>query len=196
MKQNKSTSRDNFFLAIVSIIAGILAGFLGYLLGQYFYMLFVFPIILLFIGLAFFIPAILFFKNVSLRWIMLCGALMGLLILTTFHYTEYMVFRNKAVQTAQISQNLSARNASLAVDNFLKSKVRLGGFLGFIRYQQTQLRPYIFYTTKDNQLTNTIVFYLHGRNGWLYLAGEFAILLGGALLIGFFTGKRTRQIKQ
>lgn len=195
MEENKNTSgsRNNIFLAIISMIAGILAGFLGYLLGQYFYILFVFPFILLAIGFIFFIPAVLFFKNINLRWMMLCAVVMGLLTLVTFHYTEYMVFRNKAVQSAQISQNLSERNAALTVDKFLKSKVGASGFLGFLKYQDSQLRPYIFYTTKGSELTNTIVFFLHGRNGWLYLAGEAAILLGGSLLIAFFTGKRIQQ---
>ncbi|HEX2697182.1 MAG TPA: hypothetical protein VHM28_05695, partial [Anaerolineales bacterium] len=120
---------------LASILAGAIAGFVGYAIGQYFYMLFVFPFVLLIGGVLLFIPILKFFKALNPIFNALCGLLMGLMIFTSFHYTEYSIFRSRLTARLEASQSINEGEASKSVDAFLKEKTGLSGFLGFMKYQ-------------------------------------------------------------
>lgn len=179
-------SSKHLILLIASILIGIVAGFLGYLIGQYFYMLFLFPFIMLGIGALLYIPTLRFFRTASVPYNVLCGFLMGLMIFTTFHYVEYTLFRSKVIHTFEISQNENRSEAAKSTNAFLRERTGMTGFPGYMRYQLQQFQPYVYYTTaQDGKFTYTMVVYLHGKNSWLYLGGEIAVLIGGAALLGF-----------
>jgi hypothetical protein len=177
-------------LAFLSILTGALAGFIGYLIGQYFYMLVLFPVILLALGAILYFPSLRFLRTSNSLFNALCGLLMGLMILFTFHYVEYSLFRAKNISAIEISQHLDQSAASKAVDTFLQKETGLSGFPGFIKYENAQWNPYVYYLEQGGLITRTLKIYLRGRNGWLYLAGEAAILVGGSALIGFLAGWR------
>jgi hypothetical protein len=167
----------------------MLAGALGYWIGQYFYVLFIYPLILLVIGIILYFPSLRFFGTSSSLFNAFCGFLMGLMILLVFHYVEYSLFRTKSINMFEISQGVNQSAASQAVDAFLKKETGLGGFGGFIRYQNSQMNPYVYYGLQSGRVAHTYRIYLHGRTGWAYLAGEAAVLSIGSALIGFFSRK-------
>lgn len=177
-------------LLAASILTGALAGFIGYLIGQYFYVLFVFPFILLAIGAIFYYPSLKFLRTSSWLFNASCGLLMGLMILFTFHYVEYSLFRAKNTSTFEVSQKLDQSAASQAVDVFLQKQTGIGGFIGFLKYNNAQWNPYVYYFEQGGEITRTLKIYLHNRNGWQYLAGEAAVLIGGSVVIGLLAGKR------
>lgn len=115
---------------------------------------------------------------------------MGLMILFTFHYVEYSLFRARNVSTFEATQHLDQADASKAVDAFLQKQTGAGGFIGFLKYNNAQWNPYVYYFTQNGIVTRTFKIYLHNRNGWVYLAGEAAVLLGGSALLGFLAGGR------
>ena len=184
-------SSKQLILLIASILIGIVAGFLGYLIGQYFYMLFLFPFIMLGIGALLYLPILRFFRTASTPYNVLCGFLMGLMIFTTFHYVEYALFRSKIIHTFEISQNENQVDAAKSANTFLRKQTGMSGFPGYMQYQLQQFQPYVYYTTAaDGKITHRIAFYLHGKNSWLYLGGEIAVLIGGAALLGFLGNSR------
>ena len=187
---NSHFSKQHLILLLASILTGGIAGLSGYILGQYFYMLFVFPFILLTIGLAFFLPTLKFFKTSSALYNALCGLLMGLAIFTAFHYTEYSIFNARITARIESSQGVDKATASKSLDSFLKEKTGLGGFAGFMKYQQSQWRPYVYYFVKDGNITGSQDLALRGGIAWLYLAGEATMLAGGLALTGFFASKK------
>ncbi len=177
-------------LAIASILTGALAGLLGYLVGQYFYALFVFPFILLAIGTIFYVPSLKFLRTSSWLFNAFCGLLMGLMIFFTFHYVEYSLFRARNISSFEVSQHLDSSAASKAVDAFLQKQTGAGGFIGFMKYNNAQWNPYVYYFVQGGIVARTFKIYLHSRNGWLYLAGEAAVLLDGSALLGSLAGER------
>jgi hypothetical protein len=177
-------------LFAASVLVGALAGFLGYWIGQYFYALFVFPFVLLIIGAILYFPLSKFLRTSNWLFNAFCGLLMGLMIFLTFHYVEYSLFRAKNISTFEVSRNLDQSAASKAVDAFLQEQTGAGGFIGFIKYKNAQWNPYVFYYEQEGKIVRTFKVYLHGRNGWLYLAGEAAVLLGGSALPVFWQGRR------
>ncbi len=179
-----------FALLAASILTGALAGLLGYLLGQYFYIIVVFPFILLAIGAILYFPSLKFLRTPSWLFNAFCGLLMGLMLFFTFHYVEYSIFRAKNISTFEVSQHLDSSAASQAVDAFLQKQTGAGGFIGFIKYKNAQWNPYVYYFEQGGKIIRTFKVYLRSRNGWLYLAGEAAILLGGSALLGILAGKR------
>jgi hypothetical protein len=179
--------KDYRILLPVSILAGTVAGLLGYSVGQYFYALFVFPFILLAIGLLLFLPALRFFKTPSALYNAACGLLMGLALFAGFHYTEYFVFRSEITARIQAAEGLDKDAASTSLDAFLKEKTGIGGFLGFTKYQQSQWRPYVYYFIRDGEVASAQDLVLRGRIAWLYLGGEAAVLLVGSALLGYFS---------
>lgn len=187
---NSSSPKKYIVLVAASILTGALAGFIGYLIGQYFYVLFLFPFILLAIGAILYFPSLKFLRSSSWLFNAFCGLLMGLMIFFTFHYVEYSLFRAKNISTFEVSQHLDQNAASKAVDAFLQKQTGVSGFVGFIKYDNTQWNPYVYYFEQGGLITRTLKIYLRSRNGWLYLAGEAAILLGGSTLIGFLAGRR------
>ncbi len=188
--ENLPTPTRYILLAVLSILTGLLAGVIGYLIGQYFYVIFVYPFILLAIGAILYLPSLWFFRTSSLLFNAFCGLLLGLMILFAFHYVEYSLFRQKNISTFEISQGMNQSTASQAVDTFLQKKTGLGGFGGFIKYENSQMNPYVVYTLRSSgRVAHTYKIYLHGRTGWAYHAGETAVLLIGSALIGFFARK-------
>jgi len=187
---NSRFSKQHLILLPASILTGSIAGLIGYIIGQYFYMLFAFPFILLAIGLAFFLPILKFIKTSSAPYNVLCGLLMGLMIFITFHYTEYSIFNSRITARIQSAQNMSQTTAFKSLDSFLKDKTGFGGFIGFMKYQQSQWRPYVYYFVKDGNITGSQDLALRGGIAWLYLAGEAGLLAGGLALTGFFAGKK------
>jgi len=183
------TSVRYILLAIASILTGMLAGFIGYWLGQYFYVPFLYPFILLVIGLILYFPSLRFFGTSSSLFNAFCGFLLGLMILLAFHYVGYSLFREKNINTFEISSDVDQSTASQAVDSFLQKETGWGGFGGFIKYENSQMNPYVFYVLRSGRVAHTYNIYLHGRTGWAYLAGEAAVLSIGSALIGFFSRK-------
>ena len=183
------TSVRYILLAIASILTGMLAGFIGYWLGQYFYVPFLYPFILLVIGLILYFPSLRFFGTSSSLFNAFCGFLLGLMILLAFHYVGYSLFREKNINTFEISRGVDQSTASQAVDSFLQKETGWGGFGGFIKYENSQMNPYVFYVVRSGRVAHTYNIYLHGRTGWAYLAGEAAVLSIGSALIGFFSRK-------
>jgi len=183
------TSVRYILLAIVSVLIGMLAGFIGYLIGQYFYVLFLYPFILLVIGIILYFPSLRFFGTSSSWFNAFSAFLMGLMILLVFHYMEYSLFRGKNINTFEISRGVNQSAASQAVDSFLQTETGWGGFGGFIKYENSQMNPYVFYVVRSGRVAHTYNIYLHGRTGWAYLAGEAAVLSIGSALIGFFSRK-------
>ena len=180
-------------LAIASILTGMLAGFIGYWLGQYFYVPFLYPFVLLVIGLILYFPSLRFFGTSSSLFNAFCGFLLGLMILLAFHYVGYSLFREKNINTFEISRGVDQGTASQAVDSFLQKETGWGGLGGFIKYENSQMNPYVYYMVQSGRVAHTYNIYLHGRTGWAYLAGEAAVLLIGSALIGFFSGKSFRS---
>jgi len=183
------TSVRYILLAIASILTGMLAGFIGYWLGQYFYVPFLYPFILLVIGLILYFPSLRFFGTSSSLFNAFCGFLLGLMILLAFHYVGYSLFREKNINTFEISSDVDQSTASQAVDSFLQKETGWGGFGGFIKYENSQMNPYVYYYLQSGRAAHTLKIYLHGRTGWAYLTGEAAVLSIGSALIGFFSRK-------
>ncbi len=179
-----------FALLIASILDGALAGFIGYLIGQYFYVLFIFPFILLAIGTILYFPSLKYLQPSSWLFNAFCGLLMGLMIFFTFHYVEYSLFRAKNVRTFEVFQHLDQSAALKATDAFLQKQTSMSGFVGFIKYNNAQWNPYVYYFVQDGVVAHALKIYLHSRNGWFYLAGEAGLLLGGSFIIGLLAGKR------
>ncbi|GEM_PF-4270235 len=187
---NSRFSKQHLILLPASILTGSIAGLIGYIIGQYFYMLFVFPFLLLAIGLAFFLPTLKFSKTSNALYNALCGLLMGLAIFTAFHCTEYSIFDARITTRIESAQNVDRATASGSLDSFLKEKTGLGGFAGFMKYQQSQWRPYVYYFVKGGNITGSQDLALRGKIAWLYLIGEAGLLAGGLAAIGFFAGKK------
>lgn len=184
-------SSKNLILPAASLLIGIITGLIGYLIGQFFYMLFVFPLILLGIAALLYLPILKYFRTASLPYNVFCGVLLGVMIFTTFHYVGFTLFRAKMMHTFEVSQNETAAAARESMNAFLHQKTGLTGFPGYMRYELQQFQPYVYYTTKgDGVISHSFVVYLHGKNSWLYLGGEAAVLLGGAALLGLLAGSR------
>ena len=184
---NSSAPARYMLLAALSILTGLLAGAIGYLIGQYFYVLFLYPFMLLAIGAILFYPSLRFFATSRSWFNAFCGLLLGLMILLDFHAMEYALFRQKSIDTFEISRGLNQSAAARAVDAFLQQETGLGGLGGFIKYQDAQMNPYVYYALRSGRVAHTFKIYLHGRTGWAYLAGEAAVLLGGGALAGFLS---------
>lgn len=195
MKPKKSESNASRFLILVllSVLAGILSALVGYWIGQYYYVLFVYPFVLLIIGLLLYLPVRAHFGIQHRLRNVLCGLAMGLTIFVTFHYIEYTIFRSKALQIIELSQHVGEAAASKTLDAFLVQKSGLSGFPGFMKNQQSQLRPYVYYFTRRGEITQTLEFYLREKTAWLYLAGEAAVLLGGMAVLGLLGAESSRS---
>lgn len=184
-------SSKHLLLLAASILIGIVSGFVGYLIGQYFYMLFVFPFILLGIGAVIYLPTLKFFRTPSILYNAFCGFLMGLMIFTTFHYVEYALFRAKTIHTFEVSQSENRAAAVKSTNVFLRERTGMTGFPGYMRYELKQFQPFVYYTTtKDGTISHSMVVYLHGKNSWLYLGGEIVVLIGGGTLLGLLASSR------
>ncbi|HUI87242.1 MAG TPA: hypothetical protein VLX61_00830 [Anaerolineales bacterium] len=182
---NLSAPARGMLLAALSILTGLLAGAIGYLIGQVFYVLFLYPFILLVIGAILFYPSLRFFATSRSLFNAFCGLLLGLMILLDFHSIEYALFRQKNIDTFEISRGMNHSAAAQAVDAFLQQETGLSGLGGFVKYQDSQMNPYVYYALRSGRVAHTLKIYLHGRTGWAYLAGEAAVLLGGGALVGF-----------
>ena len=89
-------------LAVASILTGLMAGFVGYLIGQFFYVLFLYPFILLAIGAILYLPSLRFLRTPNSLFNAFCGLLLGLMILFVFHYIGYSLFRTKNINLFEI----------------------------------------------------------------------------------------------
>jgi hypothetical protein len=186
-----STSQEKRIgLMFASTAIGGLAGGVGYLIAGYFYALFLFPFILLAVAGIFYIPALRFLGSSGKTINSLCGLVMGLALFSGFHYTEYLVFRSDITGRIQAAASLDEASASRSLDAYLTEKTGLGGFLGFMNYQQSQWRPYVYYFVKDGEISSSQDLVLQGTKAWLYLAGEAAVLISGGGLLGFLGTSR------
>ncbi len=192
-REDGSLFPRGIFLLAGSLIAGAIAGLAGYWIGQYVYILFVFPFLLLAIGALLFLPLLRFFATTSTLVNGLCGFLLGFMILLGFHYVEYSLFRSRMIQVARLAQPAGETSPSASVDAFLEKETGLPGFPGYMIYQQNQYRPYVYYFTRGDKITGSLVFNLWRRNAWLYLAGEALVLLVGSALSGVGLGKWVRR---
>jgi hypothetical protein len=188
MIMNRPAPSRYILLAAVSALTGALAGFIGYLIGQYFYVLFLYPFILLAIGAILYFPSLRFFGTSNSLFNGFCGLLLGLMIFFVFHFIEYSLFRTKNISLFML-QGMNQSAASQAVNAFLQKVTGLGGFAGFVKYQNSLWNPYVYYVLQSSRVAHTLKIYLHGKTGWLYLVGEVFVLLGGSALIGFFSRK-------
>ena len=173
-------------LAVASILTGLLAGSVGYLIGQFFYVLFLYPFILLAIGAILYLPSLWFLRTRNSLFNAFCGLLLGLMILFVFHYIGYSLFRTKNINLFEI-QGINQSAASQAVDAFLQKETGLGGFAGYLKYQNSLWNPNVYYFLQSGRVVHTFEIYLRGKRGWAYLAGETAVLLIGLALIGLFS---------
>ena len=188
MTMNWPAPARYILLAALSALTGALAGVIGYLIGQYFYILFLYPFILLAIGAILYIPSLWFFRTSSSLFNAFCGLLLGLMIFFVFHYIEYSLFQTKNISIFML-QGMNQSAASQAVNTFLQKETGLGGFAGFVKYQNSLWNPHVYYVLQSSRVTHTLKIFLHGKTGWFYLVGEALVLLGGAALIGFFSRK-------
>ncbi len=183
------SSSRYLLLPLLALLTGALTAFLGYLLGQYFYVIFLYPLLLLLIGAALFFPSLKFLRTPLPLYNAFCGLLLGLALFLTFHLVEYSIFRAKNISTFETSQHLSASAASKATDNMLRKATGLEGFLGYMKYKNSLSNPYVIYIPRGDTAPYTLKIFLHGRNGWLYLAFEAAVVMAGSALLGFFFGR-------
>ncbi len=200
MNQNKSANalhlHDGFILTVAAIAAGLLTGIIGYLIGQYFYIIILFPFILLVIGIFLFLPAIKFFKTSSFLVNALYGLLMGLMIFITFHYAEYYVFRSETAKSIQAAQHIDQQAAVDSIESFIQKKTGSNGFLGFLKLQASQSQGFVYYVTQKNRITNTLHLTLFGIRTYLYWVAEGAVILGGSFLLGLFAAGNPFRRKQ
>lgn len=175
------------FSMMTAIPSGVAAGLVGYFIGEYVYMLFVFPFALLLIGTMFYLLFMRFSKTTDTLHRALGGLVMGLTALLVFHYIEYSIFRSNVIARIETAQNTGRADAISSFNSFLKDQTGQEGFLGFLNYQQARLRPFSYSFTRDGKIIRTFAFYLHGKTAWLYLAGEASVLLGGGILAGIAT---------
>jgi len=173
------------FLMMAAISSGIAAGLIGYFIGEHVYVLFVFPFILLLIGTVFYLFFLRFFRATSALGRALGGLIMGLTILLTFHYVEYSVFRSNVITKIEVAHNISRARAAFSLDAFLREQAGRGGFVGFLKYQQSQFRPFTWsLTRRDGKIIRTFAFYLRRKTAWPYRMGEASVLLGGGFVAG------------
>ncbi len=179
-------------LMIAAILSGVAAGLIGYFIGEHVYVLFIFPFILLLIGTVLYLFFLRFFgatRALGRAW---GGLIMGLTILLTFHYVEYSVFRSNVIAKIEAAHPASRTSAPLSIDAFLRDRTGLGGFVGFLKYQQSQFRPFSWSLTRDNKIIRTFALYLRRKTAWPYLMGEASVLLGGGFVAGLVSKRCLR----
>src|SRR5258708_5977793 len=125
-------------LPAAAVIVGSISGILGYLIGQYFYAIFLFPFILLTIGAILYFPVLKFFKTQSVFYNALCGLLLGLAAFVMLHYMGYRVYIFETARSMQLIQRMDQRSALDSIEGLIRSQTGVGGFIGFMKFQAIQ----------------------------------------------------------
>jgi hypothetical protein len=125
-------------MSLASLGGGYIVGNITHFISQLFYLVFIFPIGMGFLGGLCIFLAINSSKVRNPVIAAVFGIITGLSIYSTTNYLDYQSFKNGTISEIKKDPDLKNSNPELAVNKILQSEVGSDGFIGFIKYEAKQ----------------------------------------------------------
>lgn len=181
---NKSSILGIFLLLLVTVFGGLILGILLFLVGQFIYIIVLFPAIVAIVGGSVLQKIV---KTGKIRITLLagiCGMLMGFIIYGSYLSLSYIAFRYWASitifeQAPQLYRGLSDSSIDKTIDQKLKENTGESGFVGYLFSKSRKAIGVMFDYT-------ILAGVLEGKGGitfgpfltWVYWLIELTIIVG------------------
>ena len=127
---------------------------------------------------------------------MICAFLMGAMIFTLYHYTEYNIARSEAIKSIQKTYQVSEEGASIGLNRLIKNETGSNGFIGYLILEANRGITFTNYLMENGAVVHTSDFVLQGFLAWLYLFVEAFIIIASLMFLGFKLGDRPFSNKE